>query len=380
MSDSTDEPVSTDTTSDIPVKRPKSLRSQLIRLVIFVTLVVAVRGFLIATLLKGNYRLPSFLFDAGWALVLFAGLQGFDALVTRTLKKLLGTETSRSRIVTGCIRFAIVIGFSAPFLLATVQLHPPKIGCGQTPADHGLAFTEHRIVTEDGIALSVWKLPAQSRDRPVIVMSHGLGANKQNFLPASMILRSIGYNVITFDFRGHGDSEGHTCSLGVMEAQDVKAAYEFAVREYPGQPVYAWATSLGGAATVRATAEYKIFDKIVIDATFTSIGSVALQTKLSYAGPLARPAWQLCRLWYWVWVGEDIQKHGPLFDIPNITHCPVFLIHGTADPMIPSTESERLHEAGPTTRLWLVKDAGHSQSMMHKDYSKRLREFYESQK
>ncbi len=66
---------------------------------------------------------------------------------------------------------------------------------------------------------------------------------------------------------------------------------------------------------------------------------------------------------YRVWIGKDIEDYGPINDIPRITHCPVFLIHGTGDQMIPFTKSEKLRDASNGAALWLLEDlpmAGHA--------------------
>ncbi len=360
---------------------PKSLLNRrwlktILFLVCVATLVVALRGFLLANMMNGAYHFSSLLFDSAAAFILIGLLQLSD--VTAGLRKSIGNRTKSKRIASKMIRFAVIIPVAGTFLLSTVQLHPPKIRCTQTPADKGLEYSEHRIKTNDGLELAVWKIPASYDDRPVVVLAHGLGANKQNFLPIARMLQRIGYNVVAFDFRAHGDSDGLTCSLGVLEAADVKAAFDFAAREYPARPIFAWSTSMGGAATLRAANRYRIFDKIVVDATFTNVRNVAMETKFGYLGPLGRPAWQLCRCWYALWTGRDIDNYGPINDIGHINHCPILLIHGTADRMIPYSESEKLQREQPNAQLWLVPSAGHGGAIQDGRYPRQLYDFYES--
>ena len=120
-----------------------------------------------------------------------------------------------------------------------------------------------------------------------------------------------------------------------------------------------------------------LFEKIVVDATFSSVKHLAWETKFRYLGPLAPAAWNLSRLWYFVYVGQDIENIGPEYDISNLQNIPVFLIHGSNDPIIPFAESKRLHAAAVVgTELWIVEGAGHSASFLNIDYSQKVDEFF----
>ena len=95
-------------------------------------------------------------------------------------------------------------------------------------------------------------------------------------------------------------------------------------------------------------------------------------------GRLALTPWSLASFWYWMWTQRDINASSPGDHIAAIQDRPIFLIHGTADGVVPATESNKLHEAsGKRAELWLVEGAGHSGSMMRPEYVRRLRAFYE---
>jgi len=364
-----------------PVDQPKNQaawKSALRMFSIAAVFFVGLRGFVISRLIGGYYSWSSFLFDAIAAVLILFVLQLLDLLLTKGLTGLIGEKSKGRKIAIKLIRLVIIVLIPGTFLLATAQMHPPKIGCLETPQSIELEFTAHTIETNDGLSLSAWTIPAKDPDRPVIVMTHGLGANKQNFLPISKLLHECNFNVVSFDFRAHGDSEGHTCTLGVLESNDIKAAYDLATKQFPDRPIYCWSTSLGGAAALRAAAEFKIFDKLVVDASFASVKNVAMDTKFCYLGPLGSSAWNISRLWYFTYVGKDIEQFAPANDIA-LLKIPVFLIHGTADKIIPYNESNRLQAAAaPGTELWLVQWMGHSQSFLHPKYKERMSEFFDA--
>src|SRR5262249_30267548 len=79
--------------------------------------------------------------------------------------------------------------------------------------------------TEDGLTIRGWFLPAKSGcPSRTLIICHGLGANRSNFLPYVQVGDALGANVLIFDFRGHGDSDGHTVTIGYKEKLDVLAA------------------------------------------------------------------------------------------------------------------------------------------------------------
>ena len=91
----------------------------------------------------------------------------------------------------------------------------------------GLPYSDV-LLDSEGLRLSAWYVLASKPGRPVVVLCHGLGANKQNFLPVAQTLHELDFNVVTFDFRGHGDSEGRTTTFGIKESRDVVAAFGWA--------------------------------------------------------------------------------------------------------------------------------------------------------
>ena len=134
---------------------------------------------------------------------------------------------------------------------------------------------------------------------------------------------------------------------------------------------------MGGSALLKMAGEQGGFDKIVVDSSFARAETVALHSMLWFLGPLKRPTWHVARFWGWVFSGVDVKRHNPEEYIAKVG-CPVLLIHGTADAMIPPTESGRLHEAaGKDARLWMVEGLGHVQTMGHPDYRERLQKFFE---
>ncbi|MBL8794489.1 MAG: alpha/beta fold hydrolase [Planctomycetia bacterium] len=353
-------------------------KSILLSMLVLAT-VFAVRGHLLAWLVGGRYRWTTLVVDCVVLALVILALRLLDLGVKRWTRRWLGEATRARRALGVAVSWSVVFLIAAPFLIALVQFHPQKIACGGTPAALGLPYEEVTLAA-DGLQLAAWHLPAAAPERPVVVVCHGLGANKQNFLPVAQLLHGLDYHVIIFDFRGHGDSDGRTFSFGVRESADVRAAVEQARALHPASKMYGLGYSVGGSALLKAAAELpdgQGFDRLVLDSTFARAEDVALHSMLWFFGPVKRPVWFVGRCWGQVFTGVDVGTHNPEDYLAQLT-CPVLLIHGDADDMIPPSQAARLQTtAGRHGQLWLVADAGHLQPMGHPAYRERLQQFFD---
>lgn len=337
--------------------------------------VYAGRGWLLAWLVGGTYPLPVLLVDCTVLALVILALRLLDLGIKKLACWMIGNQTRTRKAIATITNWSIVFLIAAPFLIALVQFHPQKIGCGATPGDFGLPYSDAMLDSE-GLRLSGWHLPASSPERPVVVVCHGLGANKQNFLPMAQRVHALDYNVLIFDFRGHGDSDGRTITFGFRESSDVKAAFDYVRAKHPSSKVFGLGYSMGGSALLKMAAEEGGFDKIAVDCTFARGENVARHSILWFFGPLQGPVWHLGRCWGWVFSGVDVGRHNPEEYVSRVA-CPLLFIHGAADDMIPATESVRLHEAaGRNSQLWIVENLGHLQAITRPSYTERLREFF----
>src|SRR5512136_558454 len=95
-----------------------------------------------------------------------------------------------------------------------------------SPAEYGLAFEKISFATADGLTLRGWLVPGSDPERVVVIL-HGHGGSIDYDLQYVPYLHTAGYNVLQFDFRGHGRSQGNVVTLGYLERMDVQAAVKF---------------------------------------------------------------------------------------------------------------------------------------------------------
>lgn len=341
-----------------------------------VVLVVGGRGYAMSRTVGGAYPWPALLFDAFALLVLLGVLRGLDHIFQKAVRYGLNRRGWGKETWVQVARFAFILLFLLPFLLVTFQIHPQRIATTQNPGDFNLPFEEVEL-NSMGTILKGWYIPGARESGPVVLVTHGLGANKQNFIYPVILMHRMGLPALIVDFRAHGDSGGAFTTFGLLESHDVKAACDWLAKRHPGQPIHALSYSMGGAAVALAEAEYGLFDRIVIDSTFTSLRSMAQRRFLRFFGPLGSFAWCQARLWAWCWAGVDLEDNSPETAMHRFGGKPVLLIHGKSDSVIPYTDSVRLKEIlGESAELWLIDGAGHVATMHNSDYETRLRKFF----
>lgn len=222
--------------------------------------------------------------------------------------------------------------------------------------------------TADGLALAAdaWLTPAPAASAVVLV--HGFAADRRDpsVVAAAHELRDAGHAVLTYDMRGHGESEG-LCTLGDREAFDVAAA-TVAARDLAPRVVLVGA-SLGAIAVLR----YAVDDPDLAGVVTVSSPArwrlhsprAAVAAALTRTGVGRRLARRLgARLdprWRWTEPPDALAARLPV---------PLAVVHGTDDRFMPTTEADRLHRAGagadgghPTgapRRLVVVSGMGHA--------------------
>ena len=179
-------------------------RRRLTRLIVylgFIVLIVSVRGFGMAWLACGRYPLPSFCFDVIALSLLMGGLRLADGGLQAGMRRLVTAGVKHRKIIVQAIRIPFVILVLFPFLVVALSIHPQRIACTGSPNQFGLEY-EEVILDSSGIRLNAWYIPGTNESGPVIVVAHGIGANKRNFLLPAHRIHSLGYPLLKLSEHG----------------------------------------------------------------------------------------------------------------------------------------------------------------------------------
>ena len=202
---------------------------------------------------------------------------------------------------------------------------------------------ERWITTADGVRLHAW-YAAPAGAAASLVWSHGNGGNIDGRGEVLVALAAHGFNVLAYDYRGYGKSQGRPTEPGVT--LDAEAAFD-SERERGVSPnrIVCFGESLGGAVSIRL-ATRRPCAAVAVVSTFTSLRDVAR----SHYGPLASLA-------------------GNRFDSVSLVarlDVPFLAVHGDRDAIVPFPLGERLFAAAREPKRFVrVAGAGHNDIFQH---------------
>lgn len=248
---------------------------------------------------------------------------------------------------------AVALGASQlPALGAGALLHPLRRHVDALPPDgcSEMAFSGA------GINLAGWKCRASGYRRGTLVYLHGAADNRVSSVVAIQRFRPLGFDVVAYDSRAHGDSGGDICTYGFFEKQDLRRVLDAT----DVGPIVLMGGSLGAAIALQSAADDPRVSAVVAAETFSDLRTVATERAPFFftRGTIAQ-AFQLAER-----QGNfDVDAVSPVLAAARI-EAPVLLIHGDSDRETPPEHSRRVFEAlqGPK-RLIVVPDAQHNGSL-----------------
>jgi uncharacterized protein len=257
------------------------------------------------------------------------------------------------------LALVLVVWIAASFIAERETLHPLRRDLGPTPAARGMRYSDVSFKTSDGLTLRGWWIPG-SRDQTV-VMVHGLSNNRREGLDKAGYLHQAGYNLLVFDLRGHGQSDGSGTTMGYREPADVSAAVAEARSLSPG-PIALIGYSLGAAVSVEEAAVNPDVTAVVEDSGFSSAGAVFM-ARFSEVTHLPDMPWAAAVVAFGQMdIGTSLWNVQPAAMAARL-HKPLLAIVGTSDTIVPPSEGLALFKAaaGPK-QLLEVPGAGHVQA------------------
>jgi uncharacterized protein len=256
----------------------------------------------------------------------------------------------------------VVLGLVVvPVKLMYDQTHPSKVPLTDSPALHGLAFSTISFASPvDGTTLRGWYLPSPRPTGRTVVIAPGISDNRQVSgitLGLAPALLGAGFDLLAFDFRAEGESDGDTQSFGVREQDDLLGAVAFA-RNQGARHVAVIGFSMGAASAILAAARSPDIEAIVADSAFADLRTTIERRMESVGFPRILAPYG--RWLYGALSGTDPASAVPSNVVARVAPRPMLFIAGTADTFVPSTDTEDLaSRAGPSAAQWLVHGAPH---------------------
>jgi fermentation-respiration switch protein FrsA (DUF1100 family) len=219
--------------------------------------------------------------------------------------------------------------------------------------------------TADGVTLHGWFVHAllvpkvRSEQIRTLLFFHGNGGNITYWTPYLAYLIRLGVNVLIFDYRGYGKSEGTPDEQGLYA--DAVAAYQYLLsrNDFRKDKIVFFGQSLGGAVAVDLATK-RPCEKLILEATFTSVKEMT-KTMFGFL-----PVHYLVKTKF-----DSLSKIGTI-------HVPLLYIHGSSDTLIPFDLGKRLFAAANEPKIFYeIRGADHNNTyeVGGSEYFARLLQF-----
>ncbi len=195
------------------------------------------------------------------------------------------------------------------------------------------------LETSDGIRLGAWYLPGPPGHAAVLV-ANGNAGDRSARAPLARALARHGLSVLLFDYRGYGGNAGSPSEEGL--ARDVRAARQFLLGQTNTGPLIYVGESLGAAVVAELATEHPPAG-MVLRSPFVDLASV---------GQVHYPFLPVRAL---------LKDRYPVAEYVGRVRCPVTVVYGTRDSIVPSEQSRAVAAAAANpARLVPITGADHN--------------------
>ncbi|MCX6123738.1 MAG: alpha/beta fold hydrolase [Proteobacteria bacterium] len=228
------------------------------------------------------------------------------------------------------------------------------------PSQVEIDYATYRTRTNDGVDVQLWhmkpsNLYGNQAPKGVVVQFHGNGENMSTHFLSVAWLTAVGYHVISFDYRGYGESDSKSPTRQGCIADGKAILNWIATRpDLKNQPLFVIGQSLGGAVAVPllATEQIANLNGLILDSTFSSYRRITRQklASLWVTWPLQ---WPLSFL-----VTDD---DSPIDSI-EVLKVPILAVHAPKDPVVPYNLGRELYERSTSVDklFWDIDLGGHT--------------------
>ncbi len=209
-----------------------------------------------------------------------------------------------------------------------------------TPQHIGLAFEEVELITEDKLRLHGWFISSNNA-RATLLFFHGNAGNISHRLDSIAIFNRMRLNVLIFDYRGYGQSQGRVTEAGTY--RDAEAAWSYLTenRGVDANKIIVFGRSLGSSIAAWLASRRRPA-ALILESSFSSVPSMAQRLY-----PFLPVKW-LAKFRY------DTAQY------VSTLSCPLLVVHSKADEIIPYAEGRLVFDAASADKQFLDIRGGHN--------------------
>jgi fermentation-respiration switch protein FrsA (DUF1100 family) len=213
-----------------------------------------------------------------------------------------------------------------------------------------------------------------------LLVCPGYRSRMAEFLGIGALLWRAGYNVLVFEYYGHGIEVSTPVTLGYREINDFLGAVAYAKERAPENHLGALSYSMGAAVAIMSSARNTDVEALVVDSSFaTHRGVVEYNFHRTFHLPSAPFAWIVDYLLWWR-AGYRFRQVEPLREIAHIAPRPILIIHGGRDSLVDPKDATLLYTAAKEPKeLWILSNADHCGAYFEDRhvYVKKILDFFD---
>ncbi len=265
----------------------------------------------------------------------------------------------------------VVLGYLAT--LPLMRRRPPDPP--DDPARYGLPRQEVRFLSRDGLQLGGWWAAAQNA-RGTVIVCPGQNGSADKDVPLMAPLHQAGFNVLLFDWRAHGHSEGELVTLGALEQADLFGALDYVQREHGVERVGLLGLSMGAGVALMVAAQDARVGALVVDGAYPSLRALLVGYLRARGVPrrVGRALAGVTLLMGSLRAGHMLWDVQPRRAVERLS-VPTFFIHAEQDQFTSRDAIEQMRErVNARTALWLVPNCAHREAFSRypQEYGERV--------
>ena len=221
-----------------------------------------------------------------------------------------------------------IVQLLAWLLINRFMFHPVKGGYDRT-------LDGYVDIGTNGVAVAA-RVIGPARGKKVVMYCHGNAEDMTAIGGRFDALVDDGYTIATFDYPGYGLSDGSPDEAGCY--RNAHRLYDWLVHErgFAAKDVVVVGFSIGTGVATELAANREV-GGLWLEAPYLSAPRVVTRIRLLLVDPFPN-----C---------DKIQK----------VRCPIVILHGTADSVIPFLQGHKLYDLAPRPKRFIpVEDAGHT--------------------
>ena len=218
--------------------------------------------------------------------------------------------------------------------------------------DYDQKFTEHNLDMGDGVNISGVHFSVE-KPRGVVMYLKGNSRSIKGWGKYAIDFNRVGFDVIMVDYRGFGKSTGKRTERGIKD--DLQHVYDLIKSRVDQKYIVVYGRSMGsGFATKLASTNNPRM--LILESPYYSMMKMA-----SRFLPLLPTMVIRFKIRTYKWI--------------QYVHCPIKIIHGTSDKIVPFRNSIKLAKRSPKfARLYSVIGGGHNDLHTFDEYHRMLEE------